>query len=288
MLSALLKRVETRNTAEVPKLSSEPMEGNPLFEAMVCEFHWTALQIGAITASMNAALALNRTWMLRSCVNLVPVQAPVIALALRSWKDMGFSRDLAAKIGRVYFDLAEAKKVAVPLISSAGSFGRPTLALSKLEQIAAVWRKLCEDCNEAVQQLEPETRWRLSGLYTGNTLILGKFLKEAIAGNYGCVNTLGEATLPVLPQRRRTQRYTLFQPCRISLPGQAFVGLAREISKNGMSLECDRELQLRDPVTIELRSGRKIKGVVVWSKQKKLGIQFENPLADGDPILTAA
>ena len=286
MLRPLRKRLGASQAA-APRPSTEPIEGNALFEAMVCEFHWTALQIGGVTACMNAGIALERSWMLRGCSNLIPVQAPIIAVALRAWKDIGFARELASKIARVYFELADAKKMTVPLISSAGQFGYPAIPIAKLEQMAAVWRKLCDDCNETVQQLEPETRWRLSGLYTGNTLMLGKFLKDVAASGHSCVNTIGEVTLPVLPQRRRTQRYTLLQPCKILAQGRTQIGLAKEVSKSGMSIECEFHFSLKEPVTIELRNGRRMKGIVVWNREHKLGVQFENPLPEADPLVAA-
>jgi len=165
MLSALRKISETsKSPRRAVSVSNEPVEGNDLFEAFVCEFHWTALQIGAITCCMNASLASGRTWMLRSCINLVPVESVVVKQALRSWQDLELPRELAAAIGRIYFDLSDAKRLALPLIDSAGVFVGPQIPLATLEQITAVWRKLAEDCNGAVQDLEPETRWRLSGL----------------------------------------------------------------------------------------------------------------------------
>lgn len=287
MLSALRKISETsKSPRRAVSVSNEPVEGNDLFEALVCEFHWTALQIGAITCCMNASLASGRTWMLRSCINLVPVESVVVKQALRSWQDLELPRELAAAIGRIYFDLSDAKRLALPLIDSAGVFVGPQIPLAKLEQITAVWRKLAEDCNGAVQDLEPETRWRLSGLYTSNALALGKFMKEAMTGKRSCVNQFGEVSLPVLPQRRRTRRFTFLQPCKVTFQGSTSIASAREISKNGIGLNCERGFKLRDPLLLELRSGRQIKGIVVWSKAGKVGVQFDSPLADHDPLIS--
>ncbi len=221
MLSALRKISETsKSPRRAVSVSNEPVEGNDLFEAFVCEFHWTALQIGAITCCMNASLASGRTWMLRSCINLVPVESVVVKQALRSWQDLELPRELAAAIGRIYFDLSDAKRLALPLIDSAGVFVGPQIPLAKLEQITAVWRKLAEDCNGAVQDLEPETRWRLNGLYTSNALVLGKFMKEAMTGKRSCVNQFGEVSLPVLPQRRRTRRFHVSAAVQSYIPRQ--------------------------------------------------------------------
>lgn len=288
MLSALRKISEASRSPRRPaNFSNEPVEGNALFEGLVCEFHWTALQIGAITCCMNASLASGRTWMLRSCTNLVPVESAVVKLALRSWQDLALPRELAAAIGGIYFDLADAKRLALPLINSAGVFVGPQIPLGKLEQITAVWRKLSEDCHSAVQDLEPETRWRLNGLYTANTLVLGKFMKEAMGGKRSCVNQFGEVSLPLLPQRRRTRRFTLLQPCKVTCHGSTSIAFARDISKNGIGLNCERGFKLRDPLSLELRSGRKMTGIVVWCKDGKVGVQFDSTLADDDPLISA-
>jgi hypothetical protein len=286
MLSALLKFSEPAKLRSAPMSSNEPVEGNALFEALVCEFHWTALQIGAISCCMNASLASGRAWMLRSCSNLVPVESPVVRVALRSWQDIGLPRELAGAISRLYFDLADAKKIALPLINSAGIFVGPHIPIVKLEQITAVWRKLAEDCRDAVLALEPETRWRLNGAYTGNALVLGKFMKEAMAGSRSCVNNYGEVALPLLPQRRKTPRFMLLQPCKLTWQGSTSIAFARDISTNGIGLNCERDLRLKDPVIIELRSGRRMKGLVVWCSNGKLGVRFDNPLPDNDPLIS--
>jgi hypothetical protein len=287
MLSALRKVVGSPQTsARQPASPSSPTEGNALFEALVCDFHWTALEIGAITCCMNASLISGQTWMLRSCRNLVPIQSALVKLALSSWQNTGLPRGLASEISSLYLNLTDAKALALPLINSAGVFVEPRISLQRLEQITAVWRKLAEDCHGTVQTLEPETRWRLNGLYTANTLVLGRFLKDAIAGRRSCINQFGEVALPVLPQRRRTRRYTLLQPCKVHTRNGTIVAMARDISKIGVDLECNREFKLKDPVTLELRSGRNMKGIVVWYKTGKVGVQFDDPLADDDPLIS--
>lgn len=286
MLSALLKFAEPAKPRPALVSWSEPVEGSALFEALVCEFHWTALQIGAIASCMNASSASRRSWMLRSCSNLVPVESPVVKVALRSWQDIGLPRELAGAIARLYFNLVDAKKSALPLINSAGIFVAPRVPLAKLEQITAVWRKLAEDCRNAVLELEPETRWRLNGAYTGNALVLGKFLKEAMAGSRSCVNQYGEVALPLLPQRRKTPRYMLLQNCKIYSQGSASIAFARDVSKNGLGIDCERDFRLKDAVVVVLRNGRKMPGLIVWCKDGKAGVRFDSPLADGDPLIS--
>jgi hypothetical protein len=285
MLRGLFKSSEPTRQSFPRTVSAEPDEGNALFEALVCEFHWTALQIGAIASCMNASLASERTWMLRSCSNFIPVESPVVKVALRSWQDIGLSGKLAESISRIYFDLSDAKKQALPLIDRAGAFAGPEISLAKLEQITVLWRKLAEDCNAAVQRLEPETRWRLNGLYTGNSLVLSKFIKEAMSGSDASVNQFGEVAMPILPQRRKTPRYVLLQPCKVSTQSGNSIAFARDISRNSIGLDCEHDFKLKERILVELRNGRKMKGIVAWSRNKKAVVQFDEPLPDGDPLI---
>lgn len=285
MLGALLKSSEPAKPRRALPPTSDPTDGFARFEALVCEFHWTALQIGAIASCMNASLASRRSWMLRACSNLVPVEAPVVKVALRSWQDIGLPRDLAASVARAYFNLADAKKLALPLINSAGIFVAPQIPLAKLEQIAVVWRKLAEDCREATLEMEPETRWRLNGAYTGNALVLSKFLKEAMSGLQTCVNQQGEVALPILPQRRQIPRFITLQSCKIFSQAGAIAAFARDTSKNDLSVDCDRNFRLKEAVVVTLRNGRKFPGLIVWSKDGKSGIRFDSPLPDDDPLI---
>ncbi len=284
MLKGLFKSSEPTRSP-YPRAASGPVEDNALFEALVCEFHWTALQIGAIASCMNASLASERTWMLRACSNLLPVESAVVRIALRSWQDIGLEGKLAESISGIYFDLTDAKTQAQPLINQAGVFVGPKVSLAKLEQITALWRKLADDCNTVVQLLEPETRWRVGGLYTGNALILGKFLKEATSGAYGCVNQFGEVAIPLLPQRRKAPRYVLLQPCKVSTQDVTSIAYARDISKNSIGFDCEHDFKLKERILVELRSGRKMKGIVAWSQKKKAVVQFDEALSDGDPLL---
>jgi PilZ domain len=275
----------SRSAVARSSVSSEPEQGNALFEALVCEFHWTVLQVGAITSCMNASVAQKRAWMLRSCSNFIPVETPVIRAALHTWQEIGLPRDLAASLKKIYLDLSDAKRLTVPVIRDAGSFTGPTISLAKLEQITALWLKLSEDCEAAVQSLEPEARWRLSGLYTGNSLVLGKFLREAISRSHDCVNQVGEVAVPVLPQRRKTPRYALLQPCMIRGQNGNAMAFARDISRNGIGLTCEQGFQLKERVLVELRNGRKMKGTIVWARNEYVNVQFEEPLSGDDPLI---
>lgn len=285
MLKALRKlSPPARRALPRSNLSFEAERGNALFEALVCEFHWTVLQVGAITSCLNASVAYNRAWMLRSCSNFMPVESSVVRAAIRTWQDIGLPAELASSLRKVFLDLFEAKRLTLPIIRGAGAFAGPGVSMAKLQQLSAVWRKLLQDCEATVQELEPEARWRLAGLYTANSLVLGKFVKEAIAGSHACVNQVGEVAIPLLPHRRMAPRYTLVQPCLIRSQSGHAAASARDISRNGIGVVCERTFQLKERVVVELRNARRMRGTIVWLRNDNINIQFDEPLADDDPI----
>lgn len=283
---ALKSSDKNRNDTKPVAGSSSQVEGSFLFEALICEFHWTALQIAAVTSVMNACLSSGRPWTMRSCRNLLPVEASVVSLALRSWQEMGIAKEIALRIDRIYLDLAHAKRLTEPFIDVTDTRGMSgKIDFIKLEQLTVFWRKLTKDTFDAIHALEPEARWRMNGLYSQNTLILGKFLKEAVDGRHSCVDSLGEVALPVLPQRRRAPRFALLEHCKVETRGITVPAFAHDISKNGIGIACKHALALKETVIIELSSGRRFKAVVVWGKDGRVGLHFDKPLANNDPLI---
>jgi len=286
MIGALRKFSEPAKTWRAPISSSEPLMGNALFEALVCEFHWTALQVGAISCCMNASLAARRSWMLRACSNLVPAESPVVKAWLRSSQAFELPTELASSVRRIHLDLIDAKALALPLIRSAGVLAAPTIPYAKLEQIAAVWRKLAEDCRDIALELEPQTRWRLAGAYTENALVLGKFLKDVISGSRTYVNHYGEVAMPILPQRRRIPRFALRQPCKITWENGSAIAFAWDISKIDLRLNCEGTFRLKDPIMVALRNGRMMRALVVWRQAGTTDVRLETPLEGNDILIS--
>jgi len=62
----------------------------------------------------------------------------------------------------------------------------------------------------------------------------------------------------------------------------------RDISRGGIKLENAFGLSPEDVVTVELLSRRILDSTVVWSVAAFCGIEFDQPLAEGDPALTDA
>jgi hypothetical protein len=61
----------------------------------------------------------------------------------------------------------------------------------------------------------------------------------------------------------------------------------RNISATGMAVEMDRPLGVSTWVTVELRSGERLQGTVVWSTEGRAGVAFADPV-DVERILAEA
>jgi hypothetical protein len=92
-------------------------------------------------------------------------------------------------------------------------------------------------------------------------------------------------TLPTLPQQRRVPRFALRQDCTITHHGKTYKAFAKDVSAGGIGLTGAPAIPLKAEIDIQLRSGRRLSGCVVWCDGKKLGVQFAEDLQPGDPLI---
>lgn len=288
MFSTALKVSDTKAKRVEPRsIPNSDLAGGALFEALVCEIHWAALQIGGITCIMNACMERGMATIPNSCRNQFPVEPPVVFAALSVWDDFGIAKTLATRIELLYKQLAHARSSTEPFIGSQHASKLNLLPLQTVAQLTALWRGLATDACDVVNLLEPEVRWRVGGLYSENSLMLNRFLKEAMQGKHTCVDTQGEVILPVLPQRRKAQRFTLQQPCKVAVRGKILSAFGSDVSMYGMGLSCEFPFKLKEPIIIETKTGRRFKGVVAWSNGIRLGVQFDTALPRTDPLISS-
>lgn len=275
------KRTETRAAP------SSDLAGGALFEALVCEIHWAALQIGGIACIMNACMERGMATIPNSCRNQFPVEPPVVFAALSVWDDFGIEKKLGTRVELLYKQLAHARSSTEPFIGLSQADNLNRLPLQTVAQLTALWRGLARDACDVVNSLEPEVRWRIGGLYSENSIMLNRFLKEALQGKSSCVDVQGEVILPVLPQRRKAQRFALQQPCKLAVRGKVLAAFGNDVSMYGMGLSCEFPFKLKEIIYIEIKTGRRFKGVVAWSNGTRLGVQFDTALERTDPLISS-
>jgi hypothetical protein len=89
-----------------------------------------------------------------------------------------------------------------------------------------------------------------------------------------------------LPQRRHAARHSICQPCTITYHRTTAQAFVRDVSPGGFGLERVPQLDPKTLVLVELPSGRRFTGVVVWCNGTSAGVRFSRALLPNDPLLS--
>lgn len=95
------------------------------------------------------------------------------------------------------------------------------------------------------------------------------------------------ASAPPQPERRTDERYlTLLRVGAIVVDGRRELCLIRNISAGGMMIRAYSPLPAETPISVELKQGDPISGVVQWVEEGLTGVTFDSPV-DVVGLLTA-
>jgi hypothetical protein len=287
MLSALLAKWSDTNRPRRTPLAetSGRLDGIALFEAIVGEVHLTALQVAAVASAFNALATGVPSGRARSFLTFIPHKPAAIAGLRQCREELGLSHDAASCVDLLYRQLEMARPPIYRFIADLDRHDAPRAIDGHAKTLAATWRRLSQVALDAVDAMEPETRRRLTGLYSENTLILARLLRAAIDGKQPCLDARGEIFLPQLPQRRSARRFGLLQNCTIHYRGARFQAFARDVSAAGLGLDHAAGLMLKQVIEVELKDGRTLAGTVAWAKHGRAGIEFLTALAPNDPLI---
>ena len=87
------------------------------------------------------------------------------------------------------------------------------------------------------------------------------------------------ASAPPQPDRRSEERYlTLLRVGAIVAEGRRELCLIRNISAGGMMVRAYSPLPLGAPVSVELKQGDPVKGLVQWVEDGLTGVAFDSPI----------
>jgi PilZ domain len=265
--------------------SSElPESSMPVLEALVCETHSAALLTATIASVVNAFKCQSTERSEAGLKPYVPREPALISVLRNGMLETDLDEETVAVISDFFDDLAPARIALDQYFADANHIGPERASALHLLALSNAWRRACEDALAAVRQLHGHLG-RLTLQYTSNSKVLMELLQEVIGGS-PCLDAEGQISLPELPQRRRTARRTICQPCTIThnrMTSQAFV---RDVSPGGFGLERVPQLVPKSLVLIELPSGRKFTGVVAWCNGHSAGVRFSRTLLPNDPLLS--
>ncbi|MDB5649173.1 MAG: type pilus assembly PilZ [Hyphomicrobiales bacterium] len=265
-----------------PASESSSVDGGLLFEALVCDLHWTMLHIGTLAGLSTACVETKATWTLRPWRHLTHDSAAIVHLALRYHPQLGLSSTLAQEITAFEGTLSGLKTLTRPLMAEKQTYtASQRLALAP---IATKWRELCRGGAHVLQSLQSPVTQQLFIAYALDGRMLTDFLREAAAGHTQRVSPWGEITLPTLKQRRRTARAVVERACRLILPDGDVRASLLDVSGDGVGISCKKQLTNGQMIDIDVGANRLLQAKVVRCDGETYGLRLTTPLRRDDPL----
>ena len=257
----------------------------PVLEALVCETHSGALLTVTIASAVNAFKRPNSERTEAGLRPFVPREPALISVLRSGMLETELDEDNIAVISDFFDDLAPARIALDQYFADASHIGPERASALHLLGLSTSWRRACENALVAVRQLHGYLG-QLPTQYTSNSKVLIELLQDAVLGASPCLDAEGRIALPDLPQRRRTARRTICQPCTITHNRTTSEAFVRDVSPGGFGLERVPRLVPKSLVLVELPSGRRFTGVVAWCNGTSAGVRFARTLLPNDPLLS--
>ncbi len=261
------------------------LKGAGLAEALVCETHLAALQTATVTSAINALRHSGRLADPQAMWDFIPHHTPML-LASRAWLDeAGLSAVAIEAIETFFAELKPARHHLAQMFADAAAIGWPRSEVLHLRTVTDGWRSASGAATAAIRQLDDELRYTLPERYAETVPVLSSLLNSARDGLQPCIDAAGRPFMPELPQRRRASRKGLFHECVVQHARRTVRAMVRDVSSGGLGLDGVEGLNPHDLVVVELASGRRLTGLVVWSKGRLAGVRLSTSLPPNDPLL---
>lgn len=285
MLSFLGLRDDELYTSSGLGLVERAARAEALKEALICEVHAAALLTATLTSTLNVltdpAVKAGHE-VLRS---LTPGNCESISVLARLTGDVDGTFAEPIFLFEYIEGLAAGRARLETYHADAHDLGSERAAVLHKLVLADTWRQISHLAALAIKELDVAIAPDLPEIYVQNARVLQSLLAGARNGWRPPTNENGEIVLPPLPQQRRWPRRALLQPCTVIHRGTVHSAFARDISAGGMGLANLPATDRAEPLTIELQSGRVLKGLVAWSSGGSAGVRFHTQLSPSDPLL---
>jgi hypothetical protein len=286
MLSfGLFSRPARKKPPPIREFEASELQGDALIEAIIAEIHETAVRIAGVGSWLNALVRYSDARRSLSYRSHIPEEPTLLAVARLFVAGDDLDAVAATNLIFLFGKLRVARRQLDALVADNGQAKAAHVWQIELKECQDTWRAMAVLALDIVNELEPETRWRLDERYSDNSLVLARLLRQVSSGKSPCVDDMGNILLAELPQRRRAPRFSLQQNCSLGFRGIKYRAFTRDISIQGVGLTGCPHLRLRERAEVELRNGRRLSGIVIWSKDGRVGIKFDQHLPWNDPLI---
>lgn len=256
-----------------------------LKEALICEVHAAALLTATLTSTLNVMTDPAIKAGPERLSTLTPQNGESIAMLARLTAETNAAFDDHLFLLEYVEGLAAGRTRLQSYRADVQSLGSVRAAVLHKLVLTDTWRQISHLAALAIKELDVTIAPDLPEIYVQNARVLQSLLSGAKNGWRPSTNECGDVVLPPLPQQRRWPRRALLQPCTVVLQDKSYAAFARDISAGGMGLDRLPSIARAEPLSIELQSGRKLKGLVAWSSGSAAGVRFLTQLSPSDPIL---
>jgi hypothetical protein len=269
----------------LPAQGSQPDTETSIIEALVCETHVSALQAATVTSAINALRQPDRLEDPREITKFVPYSPSILLAARAVMFDAGIAAETIEDVELFFEEVRPARLQLERLFVDAEKIGLLRAEVLHRSQLVSAWQIACRGAIKAVRSLDHALRYSVPERYTESVPVLVSLLNSAAQGLQPCVGPGGRPFMPELPQRRRSARKGLYQECTAAHGRRKIRALVTDISMGGLGLDGVPGLHAYDTVIVDLDSGRRLMGSVVWAKERRAGLRFSTPLPPNDPLL---
>lgn len=282
MFDVSLDKIDAAGAMSTQAVVIPGIDGNVLFEALICDLHWTMLHVGTLAQLATACSHATQAWTLRPWRHLTHESAAIVHLALRYHPQLGLSSKVAEDIAAFVRSLSDLKKLTRSLMVDTQAYS--ATQRQALTHLAGKWKELCRSGSLVLQSLEMPVAATLVQVYAQDGRMLAGFLREAASGDTQRVSPWGEITLPVLKQRRRTARASVERACRLILADLDVTASILDLSIDGVGIACKHRLAIGQALQIDVGSDRRLHATVVRCDGPNYGLRLTTALRRDDPL----
>jgi len=254
-----------------------------LFELIVCDLHWSAIQTGALGMMASAAVAATNSQGFKLSRHLAYDDFSVTRLALRFAVGIDLSNEQRNLLDRTYADLQQTVAHLKPFMT------QDTLTPVQRELMRRLLpglRRVALAAAETIERIEPLYRMRLDPGFAFDAAVIRKFLARAARGERDEFGVDGVLRLPQLRQRRKSPRLPIERPCRLALPVGEVAAVLLDVSREGVGLRSQSAVSLGQRVAVVI-GARRLEANVARVEGDLVGLHLARPLQLSDPLFKA-
>jgi hypothetical protein len=251
-----------------------------LFELIVGDFHWSAVQVGALAIMASAAAGIENGPGFKLIRHLAHDDSSVMRLALRFAVGADLSADLRNQLDRMYADIQQPVAQLRPFMTlDSLSPAQRDLMRRQLPGL----RRIALAAAELIGRIEPLYRTRIHPNFVTDAATIQQFLARAARGERVEVGADCSVRLPQLRQRRKSPRLSIDTPCLLALPGGDVDARLVDVSREGLGLRCESPVSSGQRVAVAI-GGRRLEAVVARVEGDLIGVRLTRPLQLSDPL----